>query len=334
MVRIATQVSALLVLCLCPLLYAETIHFDSNGNRLSGIYLPPYPERPACGVILTVHGDGPLNREAHGYYPLIWKPLRERGYAVLSWDKPGVGDSSGNWLQQSMEDRQQEVLAAIAYVEQRFGPRQTLGLLGFSQAGWVVPAVANQHPEVDFLIGVGFAINWAEQGWHLTQTRLQRQDASPQTLQRARKQYQHHLAFLARRPSYADYLASIPDLESPMSPDRFEFALKNLHADASAEYPKITQPLLMLLGEDDLNVDIWHTKTFLEALRQSHPHFQIDVLPGATHSLLNSRHFNTQNPGLVFLIKLHLFGDKALSPGLQPILEQWLAERSCQRSSN
>lgn len=329
MVRIATLVSALLVMLSCPLLHAETIHFDSNGNRLSGVYLPPYPGLPACGVIITVHGDGPLDREAHGYYPLIWKPLRERGYAVLSWDKPGVGDSSGNWLQQSMADRQQEVLAAIAYVEHRFGPQQTLGLLGFSQAGWVVPAVANQHPGVDFLIGIGFAINWAEQGWYLTQTRLQRQGASPQTLQRARKQYQRHLAFLTRRPSYADYLASVPDQESPMSPDRFVFALKNLHADASAEYPTITQPLLILLGEDDLNVDIRRTESFLESLRQSHPHFQINVLPGATHSLLDSRHFNTQNPGFVFLMKLHLFGDDAVSPRLNPVLDQWLAEQPC-----
>jgi len=32
---------------------------------------------------------------------------------VFSWDKPGVGASTGNWLHQSMSDRADETLSAI-----------------------------------------------------------------------------------------------------------------------------------------------------------------------------------------------------------------------------
>ncbi|WP_111655543.1 alpha/beta hydrolase family protein [Isoalcanivorax indicus] len=328
--RIILLFTAMLSLLHCTTLHTEEIRFQSNENTISGIYLPPYPGQKMCGVVVTVHGDGPLDREAYGYYPLIWKLLRSRGYAVMSWDKPGIGDSSGNWLHQTMEDRQQEVLAAIHYLEHRFGPqRPAIGLLGFSQAGWVIPAVANQSQSVAFLIGIGFAINWADQGWYLTKTRLQKEGASPEAIQLAREKHLDHIAFLSGNPTYEAYLNSIPDQKKAMSPDRFTFALNNFQADASSEYPYIEQPLLMLLGKDDLNVDIANTQEFLSSLGQRRRNFQTEVLPDATHSLLNSRHFNTQNPGFLFLVKLHLFGNSALSPLLEPILDQWLADRGC-----
>ena len=324
-------ITALSLLSFSPL-HAESFRFQSNGNTLHGTYLPPLTGQETCGVVITVHGDGPLDRVAYGYYPLMWNLLRSRGYAVVSWDKPGVGESSGNWLHQSMQDRQQEVLAAIRQVKRRFGSQTpSIGLLGFSQAGWVIPAVATQDPSVDFLIGAGFAINWADQGWYLMHTRLQRQGASPAAIETARQQYLRHLAFLSSGPTYEDYLESAPDYTTPMSPDRFIFALKNMHSDASSDYRQLEQPLLMLLGEDDLNVDIGNTKTFLTSLRSRHPNIHIKVLPNATHALLDSRFFNTQKPGFLFIIKLHLFGNAALSPHLEPVLDDWLSEQVCQQ---
>lgn len=309
---------------------AEEVAFHSAGNRLAGVYLPPAAGVEHCGVILTVHGDGPLDWEAFGYYPLIWKLLRARGYAVLSWDKPGIGGSTGNWLDQSMEDRQREVLAAIDYIEQRFAPRKVpIGLLGFSQAGWVVPAVANHSPGVDFAIGVGFAINWMEQGWYLTLARMQDQGASEAEIEIARAQYIDDMAFLATSPTYEAYLASLEEDEEPMSRDRYGFALKNFHADAMQDYRQLRKPLLMLLGEDDLNVDIFDTRDTLASLSQGQPPIHTEVLPNATHSLLKSNHFNTQSPGLLFLAKLHLFGDSALSPQVEPALDAWLPARPC-----
>ncbi|QIL88695.1 alpha/beta fold hydrolase [Microbulbifer sp. SH-1] len=318
-----------LLLCGCGL-GAEDITFHSGGNRLAGIFLPPDTNTQPCGVIVTVHGDGPLDREAFGYYPLIWELLRARGYAVLSWDKPGIGGSTGNWLHQSMEDRQREVSAAIEYIERRFAPNQlSIGLLGFSQAGWVVPAVANQNPSVDFVIGVGFAINWIEQGWYLTLSRLQGEGASESEIDEARTQYIDDMAFLATMPTYEAYLASVDAGEKPMSRDRYGFALKNVQADAMDDYRQLHKPLLMLLGEDDLNVDIVDTRDRLAALSATHPSFRTVVLPAATHSLLKSRQFNTQSPGLLFLAKLHLFGDSAVSPQLEPVLDEWLSDRVC-----
>jgi alpha/beta superfamily hydrolase len=92
---------------------------------------------------------------------MVWKRLLSQGFAVFSWDKPGIGKSTGNWLAQSMAERQKEVQSAITFVRNSDGySGDKLGLLDFSQAGWVVPAVANNNSDVGFVVGVGFAIEW------------------------------------------------------------------------------------------------------------------------------------------------------------------------------
>ena len=134
---------------------AKTIFFNGAGNQLSAHYLAPKRSLTPKGVIVFVHGDGELTYDANGYYKPIWNRLRALGYGIFSWDKPGVGGSTGNWLEQSMVDRQAEVHDAIDYLQQTYGYQEkSIGLMGFSQAGWVVPAVASNNPNVGFVIGV------------------------------------------------------------------------------------------------------------------------------------------------------------------------------------
>ncbi|MGW9206683.1 alpha/beta hydrolase family protein [Embleya sp. NPDC055664] len=86
------------------------------------------------------------------------------GYATLSWNKPGVAGSPGNWLDQSMEDRARETEAAIAWSRSRPDvDHARVGLWGAGQAGWVLPKVAARTPDVEFVIAVSPAINWLRQ---------------------------------------------------------------------------------------------------------------------------------------------------------------------------
>ncbi|WP_172564474.1 alpha/beta hydrolase family protein [Vibrio navarrensis] len=305
----------------------QRVRFQSGGNILAGYYLSTEKTTDSKGVILFVHGDGALSYDAYGYYEPIWQRLIDNGYAVFSWDKPGVGDSTGNWLNQSMQDRQQEVHDAIAFVKNHFRHQaKSLGLMGFSQAGWVVPAVAKNNDEVDFFIGVGFAINWMQQSWYLTKTRLEASGASESDIAKA---YQHHLqeiAFWQAKPTYADYqthYASQPDL---MSEERFHFAKLNAFADASHDYQNLTKPGLILLGEQDLNVDINHTHRRLSKLFEGKNSLTIKRIANATHSLLKHPTFNTQTPGTWFLIKLYWYGDEAYAREFFDTLDTWLSQ--------
>lgn len=74
--------------------------FESNGNQLTATLALP-PNDKAVGMAVFISGDGPIDADNQdiGYWP-IWEAFADAGWASLSWDKPGVGGSSGNWLDQ------------------------------------------------------------------------------------------------------------------------------------------------------------------------------------------------------------------------------------------
>ena len=68
-------------------------------------------------LVIFVHGDGKLGHDAFGYCEHIWNELAKKGIASMSWDKKGIGQSTGKWLNQSIEDRANEVIAAIDFMK-------------------------------------------------------------------------------------------------------------------------------------------------------------------------------------------------------------------------
>jgi pimeloyl-ACP methyl ester carboxylesterase len=321
----------LIILCLVSTLInvaeAQQVTFKNGDDSLAGHYLLPDSGKPRA-VILFVHGDGPLGYDAHGYYPLIWERLLRQGFAIFSWDKPGVGESTGNWLAQSMKQRQQEVQAAITFIRDSYGySGSQVGLLGFSQAGWVVPALADNNPDIGFIIGVGFAIDWLEQSWYLTRVRLTQQGAHSGVIEAAYASHLKEINFLDQEPSYDLYLKEYGHTPDPMSEDRYRFVLKNFKADATQDYIELKQPMLLLLGDKDLNVDILNTKEVVENLIGDQQSIQISIIKDATHGMLDAKHFNEQTPGLSFLLKLLWKGERAVAPEFYSVLDEWLSRQ-------
>ncbi|HEB0142280.1 TPA: alpha/beta hydrolase, partial [Serratia marcescens] len=114
----------------------EPVTVTAGGNRLTGTLVLPQHAPVKPGVVVFVHGDGPANASRdEGYYG-IWEAMAQQGYAVLSFDKPGVGGSGGNWLHQTMADRARETADIIDWARRdgRFDAR-CVGLWGTSQAG-------------------------------------------------------------------------------------------------------------------------------------------------------------------------------------------------------
>src|SRR5262249_6629485 len=65
--------------------------------------LPPSP--PPHPAVLMLQGAGPAGRDSGGYFPPIRDAFLSRGIAAFSFDKPGIGGSSGNWRQYALMDR-------------------------------------------------------------------------------------------------------------------------------------------------------------------------------------------------------------------------------------
>ena len=143
----------------------EKVTITGGSVPLQGVLaLPEHGDGP-FGLVVFVHGDGPVDATHETFYRPVWEAFAKAGYASLSWDKPGVNGAPGNWLDQSMDDRAAETEAAIEWARGRsdIDPSR-IGLWGASQAGWVMPKVVNLDPDVAFVIAVGPAINWLQQG--------------------------------------------------------------------------------------------------------------------------------------------------------------------------
>jgi pimeloyl-ACP methyl ester carboxylesterase len=133
----------------------EEVRFHSGGNTLAGtLVLPgtpgPYP------AIAFVLGSGPADRTYYGMAPHLWRHFARHGFACLSWDKSGVGKSTGDYNAQSFRDRADEALAAVRFLRDRAEvSKDRVGLWGHSQGGAVAPLAASSSGDVAFLIEVG-----------------------------------------------------------------------------------------------------------------------------------------------------------------------------------
>lgn len=119
----------------------EQVFVPSGPHSIASVFLRPelLSEAPVFvavsgsqGGILTA--ESPLNRR-----------MLANGFAVLVLGKKGVGASSGDWRDEKFEDRAQNVVAALDWLENRgdVDAGRTI-LYGHSQGGYVIPLLADE----------------------------------------------------------------------------------------------------------------------------------------------------------------------------------------------
>jgi pimeloyl-ACP methyl ester carboxylesterase len=114
------------------------------------------PEGPGpFPAVAMAHGSGPQTREEFQVFAAYAELL---GIAVLADDKRGVGQSQGIYPGESATDSTIEVLARDVQSEARFlaslpqvDPKR-VGLLGDSQAGWIIALAAAREPAVRWAV--------------------------------------------------------------------------------------------------------------------------------------------------------------------------------------
>jgi len=136
-----------------PDVTAEDIRFESARVTLAGtIYTP----RHSHAAVVLVHGSGqaPRMREFASL-------LAEKGISVLTYDKRGVGESEGIYAgpevgTNNVDSANLTLLAKDAStalnVLHQLDKNIPIGLVGISQAGWIIPIAANNNPIVDFMV--------------------------------------------------------------------------------------------------------------------------------------------------------------------------------------
>ena len=128
------------------------VSFAWRDIRLAGtLHLPASPSpHPA---VLMMQGSGPADRDGGDYFPPIRDAFLGRGIATYSFDKPGIGGSSGDWRHYGLADRADQALAAIALLrEQEAIDASRVGIWGQSQGGWLVQMIAARLPDLAFAV--------------------------------------------------------------------------------------------------------------------------------------------------------------------------------------
>lgn len=133
----------------------QNVTFDSKGITLAGSIVKP--KNPVAAVVI-VHGSDPVKREME-----FAKRLAKEGIAVLTYDKRGVGESGGIYVGPSVgtnnidttnlnllaSDANEAVQTFRTFLKNKKIP---IGLVGFSQAGWIIPITANKNPLIEFMV--------------------------------------------------------------------------------------------------------------------------------------------------------------------------------------
>lgn len=131
----------------------EDVRFESEGVELAGtIFSPTQP----YAAVVVVHGSDQVPRMSK-----FAEMLAKRNILVLTYDKRGVGKSGGiyagpevgtnNISVENLNLLASDASAAINIISQK-NKSLPIGLIGASQAGWIMPIVANKNPLVDFMV--------------------------------------------------------------------------------------------------------------------------------------------------------------------------------------
>lgn len=237
----------------------ENVAFKSVGVTLAGTIFKP--EHPQAAVVL-VHGSGREKRMVE-----MASLLARNGIAVLTYDKRGAGESGGTYVgpevgTNNIDSANLKLLAldASAAVNTLLAhlpaKHSYLGLMGFSQAGWIIPLAARENPKVNFMVVFSGPV--------------------VTTLEQLRFQF-----YTQGNSSFWDTHTEAEAREHVRSdPDKYQFVATNPH-DALA---KLSIRGLWLFGGKDIQIPVGLCMEHLDALKAQGKPFTYRLFAGLGHN--------------------------------------------------
>jgi uncharacterized protein len=140
-----------------PYLQRDVLFNNSAAhNHLAGTLTLPVGNGPFPAVVL-ISGTGHNTRDedvlGHKVFLILADALTREGFAVLRYDKRGVGGSSGEYDSATTADFTSDATSAVAWLKtQSQIDASRIGVLGHSEGGIIAPAVAAADKTVAFVV--------------------------------------------------------------------------------------------------------------------------------------------------------------------------------------
>jgi uncharacterized protein len=264
---------------------------------LAGTLTTPAGAAPVVAAVM-VAGSGPSDRHNDTLFPPIQGHLASHGAAVLSYDKRGVGDSTGRWQASTLDDLAADAVAAHGFVRREL-PGTPVGLYGHSEGGWVVLRAAMGRDDVPFVLTTGCpAVTPARQNRFALRNAAIAAPLEPRLVDAVIAVFDQ-MTRIARHDASYDELLALLDSDGgrvltenwgDLEPDDWEFEKRKQDHDPIPDIAGLLAPCHALLGGADRLIDTAETVALLGSAackpdRDPSRPVTITVFPGADHRI-------------------------------------------------
>tara|TARA_R110001583_G_scaffold49578_5_gene155187 strand:- start:920 stop:1894 length:975 start_codon:yes stop_codon:yes gene_type:complete len=244
----------------------EEVSCKNNELKLyADIFIPKNSKEIKTGIVL-IQGSGNSDR-SNAWSRAYAEFLVDAGYYVLLPDKRGCGKSEGDWKKASFIELAQDAMASFSFFKETY-QLEKAGMMGLSQGGFIVPIVASQHQEIDFVIDiVGTTVTIEEQLIHEVANSAIKKGLSPNEVKEV---LELHVLFKKyafdrdwkplqskfeelKESSWAAYANTFPD-----NPDLWvwDYLKMNINFNPMDYWIQVTQPVFVAYGIKDQNDNI------------------------------------------------------------------------------
>ena len=253
------------------------------------------PAKTPLAVVLMHPGSGPGDRHNDVFFPPIREHLLDAGIAVSSFDKRGVGESTGHWEEAAIGEQARDALACVAAL--RFEVEAPVGVFGHSQGGWVVVEAAGRSRDVAFVVtSSGPGVTPGEQERYATRAYMAEAGVPEAELDEVGRYFDHLVSMMRARTPFEDVGKRIDEEGFPTAFARLSLpflpeseAEWNLMAalvdyDPRPALERIEVPVLAIFGADDPIVPVRESvAVYREAVRPTL--LAVEIFAGGNHRL-------------------------------------------------
>lgn len=254
----------------------------------------------AAGVVM-VGGSGPADRSNDGYFDAYRDAFARHGVAGLSYDKRGVGQSTGSYLAGTLDDLATDALAAFDHLAQILGPRVPVGLFGHSEGGWVALRAAARSDRVAFVVTNSCpGMTPGEQDRHAIVEAMRVDGVAQAEQTSALNLYDDLMCAAIADNSYADVESAVEHSAGrgllqhylgDIGPTMWPFWKRKSPHDPLHDHAALTCPHLAIYGAADPMVPVResidaYTRSACMTARNVGATLTVHVVPGADHRIL------------------------------------------------